>query len=176
MVLRLGGDLATRAAAPRVRESLQDAQQQRRLRAVLIRLGHVLHHRRRGPEAEHARELIPGHHLLVRQAAFGLEHGQGVAVVLVLEVLHVQAVRRALPQRLLAGAGAAALEHAGVASLEHADEARSEGSLQSVDGTRILKLLEHLAPELAIRKRGGVERHPIALVKSTNEGFFPPLG
>ena len=177
VVVRLGGDLTTRPDGPGVRERLQDAQEKRRLPPLLVRFGHVLHHRRSGPEAEHARELVPGHHLLIRQAALGLEHGQGVAVVLVLEVLHVQAVRRALPQRLLTGPRAAAQEHAWVASLEHADEARTKGSFQPVDGTRILKLLEHLTPELAIRQRGGVERHPSSRRSIEHHGdYFPSLG
>ena len=49
VVVRLCGDLTTRPGAPGVRERLQDAQEQRLLPTLLIRFGHVLHHRRSGP-------------------------------------------------------------------------------------------------------------------------------
>ena len=153
-IVRLRLHLAARVLPAHVREALEDLHEKGGAVRRLRRVGGDVSREVVGDgaaEGEDARELLARHHLRVRQPALGLEHGQGVAVVLRREVLDVQAVRRALPQRLLRGA--AALEHVRVAALQDADQARAQRALQAVDRAGALELIEHLALELAIRKR-----------------------
>ena len=151
-VVRLGLHLAPGVDAAHVGDALKQLQQERRLGSVDGALGKVA--RDGAAEGEDARELVARHHLLVRQAALGLEHGQGVGVVLRREVLDVQAVRGALPEALLARTAPG--EDVRVAALQDAHQARAQVSLQTLDGTRILKLFEDLALELAVGQPGGL--------------------
>ena len=86
-----------------------------------------------GPlSGEHSGELLARHHLLVREPALGLEHGQRVAVVLRGEVLHVQAVRRPLPQ--LCWLGPLLANTPGSRRCRTPDQARPERTFQALDG------------------------------------------
>ena len=158
VVVRLRLDLSPRAGAAHVGDALQQAHEQRRGSGGIARGAGGEVPRDGAAQREHSGELLARHHLLVREPALGLEHGQRVAVVLRGEVLHVQAVRRPLPQRLMLGAAAG--EHAGVAALQDADQARPERTFQAIDGAGILELLEHLTPELAVRKAVGRHLEP----------------
>ena len=115
VVIRLRLDLTPRAGAAHVGDTLQQAHEQGGGSGRITRGAGGEVPRDGAVQREHSGELLARHHLLVREPALGLEHGQRVAVVLRGEVLHVQAVRRPLPQRLMLGAAAG--EHAGVAAL-----------------------------------------------------------
>ena len=72
------------------------------------------------------------------------------------QVLDVQAVSGALPQTLLPRSRTAALEHSGVATLQHPNQTRTKCPLETIDGARVLKLLENLALELTVGQPGGL--------------------